>query len=322
MPTTDRLRLAGLYLVVIAIWGTTWIAIKAAVDSVPPLMASGLRFAIAVPLLAAIVARTEGASLRYPRGHGRLFALVTLAYFTVPFALMNLGGAVIPSGLSAVLFAMVSIFIVALSVPILGASISRRQAWGVGVALVALAALIARQTGIGGEVAPLGVVALLGAAGLHALVYTLLKRDAGAISPLTLNALPMGVAAALLCAAGAVVEHPHFSDVTSQSLIALIYLGTIASVVGFLAYFQLLRSLGPVPLSLVFVFFPVVAQMVAVIGGEHPMGAVSLALLTIVLLASLVALTARPKLVTQKGQSLLRHTRFWTDATARNASLS
>jgi drug/metabolite transporter (DMT)-like permease len=293
MPTTDRLRAAGLYVVVIAIWGTTWIAIKAAVASVPPLTASGLRFAIAFPLLAAIVARTRGASLRYPRGHGRLFALVTLAYFTLPFALMNLGGAVIPSGLSAVLFAMVSIFIVALSRPLLGAEIGRVQAWGVGVALVALAALIVNQTGLRGDVSPLGVLALLGAAGLHALAYVLLKRDAGAISPLTLNALPMGVAAALLCGAGAVFEHPQLSDVTSQSLIALLYLGTIASVVGFLAYFQLLRSLGPVPLSLVFVFFPVVAQIVAVLGGEHPMGGFSLALLGLVLVASLVALTSR-----------------------------
>lgn len=58
---------------------------------------------------------------------------------------MNLGGGAIPSGLAAVLFATVSIFIVGLSVPVLGAAISRRQAGGVGVALAALAALIAHQ---------------------------------------------------------------------------------------------------------------------------------------------------------------------------------
>jgi EmrB/QacA subfamily drug resistance transporter len=294
MTSTARLRTAGLYLLVIAIWGTTWIAIKASVASIPPLTASGLRFAIAFPLLAIIVARTPGASLRYPRGRGRLFALVTLAYFAAPYALMNLGGAVIPSGLAAVLFASVSMFIVGLSVPILRATISRRQAWGVGVALVALAALIVNQTGIHGDVSPFGVLALLGAAGLHALVYVLVKRDAGAISPLTLNALPMGLAGALLCGAGAAFEHPHLSAVTGQSVMALLYLGTVASVVGFLAYFQLLRTLGPVPLSLVFVFFPVVAQIVAVLGGEHAISGMSLVLLALVLLASLIALT-QPK---------------------------
>jgi drug/metabolite transporter (DMT)-like permease len=297
MLTPRRLRLAALYLVVVAVWGTTWIAIKASVDSIPPLTASGLRFAIAFPLLALIVARTPGVSLRYPRGRGGLLALVTLAYFAAPYALMNAGGAAIPSGLAAVLFATVSIFILGLSVPVLGTTISRRQAGGVGVALVALTALIVNQTGIDGGASPFGVLALLAAAGLHAVVYVLLKRDAGSISPLTLNALPMGLAAVLLCAAGLAFEHPQASAITGQSLAGLLYLGTVASVAGFLAYFQLLRRLGPVPLSLVFVFFPAVAQLVAVLGGERSMGVTSLALLALVLGASLVALTARARLL-------------------------
>jgi putative membrane protein PagO len=293
MPSPSRLRLIALYLVVVGVWGTTWVAIKASVASIPPLTASGLRFAIAFPLLALIVARIPGVSLRYPAGRGRLLALVTLAYFAVPYALMNLGGDAIPSGLAAVLFATVSIMIVGLSVPLLGATISRRQAAGVGVALAALAALIAQQTGVGGGAHPLGVLALLGAAGLHAVVYVLLKRDAGAISPLTLNALPMGLAGLLLCAAGLLLEHPDPATITGESLAALLYLGTVASVAGFLAYFQLLRHLGPVPLSLVFVLFPAVAQAVAVASGERAMHGTSLALLGVVLGASLVALTHR-----------------------------
>jgi putative membrane protein PagO len=293
MPSPSRLRLVALYLVVVGVWGTTWIAIKASVASVPPITASGLRFAIAFPLLALIVARTPGVSLRYPRGRGRLLALVTLAYFAGPYALMNLGGEAIPSGLAAVLFATVSIFIVALSVPVLGATVSRRQAVAVGAALAALAALIANQTGVDGDAPTLGVLALLAAAGLHALVYVLLKRDAGAISPLTLNALPMGLAGLLLCAAGVVFEHPDPATITAESLAALLYLGTVASVAGFLAYFQLLRQLGPVPLSLVFIFFPVLAQLVAVADGERPMSGTSLALLGLVLIASLIALTGR-----------------------------
>ena len=52
---------------------------------------------------------------------------------------------------------------------------------------------------------------------------------------------------------------------------------------------------GPlfVPLSLVFIFFPVLAQLVAVAGGERPMSGTSLALLGLVLIASLIALTGR-----------------------------
>ncbi len=290
MPSSSRIRLAALYLVVVAVWGTTWIAIKTAVTTIPPLTASGLRFALAFPVLALIVARMPGVPLRYPAGSLRLFALVTLGYFTVPFALMNLGSDLVPSGLAAVLFATVSIFILVLSVVVLRRPATRRQIVAVGVALAALAALIAQQTGLGGGADPLGVAALLGAAGLHAVVYVVLKRDAAAMSPLTLNALPMGLAGALLCAGGIVVEQPDPAAVSASSLGALLYLGTIASVVGFLAYFQLLRHLSPVALSLVFILFPVVAQLAAVAGGERPMGPAALALLGLVLVSSLVAL--------------------------------
>ena len=51
MPPIARLRTLALYLVVVGVWGTTWIAIKASVASIPPLTASGLRFAIAFPLV-------------------------------------------------------------------------------------------------------------------------------------------------------------------------------------------------------------------------------------------------------------------------------
>ena len=101
----------------------------------------------------------------------------------------------------------------------------------------------------------------------------------------------MGLAALLLCGAGLLLEHPDPAAFTGASIGALVYLGTFASVAGFLAYFQLLRELGPVPLSLVFVFFPVVAQAVAVAGGERPLRTASLVLLGVVLAASAAALS-------------------------------
>ena len=136
-----RVRLVALYLTVVGVWGTTWVAMRAAVATVPAITASGLRFAVAFPLLALVLARRPGVSLRYPPGHRRLLALVTLAYFTVPFVLMNLGTAAVPSGLAAVLFATVAVFIVVLSVPALGIRISGRQTAGVTVALGALVAI-------------------------------------------------------------------------------------------------------------------------------------------------------------------------------------
>ncbi|HSX89456.1 MAG TPA: EamA family transporter, partial [Pseudomonas sp.] len=45
-----------LFLIVCLSWGTTWLGIKIAVESVPPLTAAGLRFLIAFPLFLAFAA--------------------------------------------------------------------------------------------------------------------------------------------------------------------------------------------------------------------------------------------------------------------------
>ena len=74
-------------------------------------------------------------------------------------------------------------------------------------------------------------------------------------------------------------------------------MGAFASVAGFLAYFHLLRHLRPVPLALVFILFPAVAQLAAVAGGERGMDGLSLGLLALVLACAAGALTggsARP----------------------------
>ncbi len=52
---TQKQWLAGLvtsvmFLIVCLSWGTTWLGIKIAVESVPPLTSAGLRFLIAFPL--------------------------------------------------------------------------------------------------------------------------------------------------------------------------------------------------------------------------------------------------------------------------------
>jgi drug/metabolite transporter (DMT)-like permease len=73
----------------------------------------------------------------------------------------------------------------------------------------------------------------------------------------------MGLAAALLWATGFVVERPDLRAISASSLAAPAYLGAVASVAGFLAYFELLRRVGPVPLSLVFVLFPVMTAALA-----------------------------------------------------------
>ncbi len=88
------------------------------------------------------------------------------------------------------------------------------------------------------------------------------------------------------------MEHPNLSVVTSRSWAALIYLGLVASVGGFIVYFFLLKRLSPVVLSFVFIIFPVFA---VIIGAWYEGVAISRELIgfTVLLLAGF-AITKLP----------------------------
>ena len=92
-----------LFLTVCLSWGTTWLGIKIAVETVPPLTASGLRFLIAFPLFLSF-ALIRGDSIFFPRSHLGFFVFVTLGYFSLPYYLLNYGETHVSSGLTALLY--------------------------------------------------------------------------------------------------------------------------------------------------------------------------------------------------------------------------
>lgn len=250
-----------LFLIVCLSWGTTWLGIKVAVESMPPLTASGLRFLIAFPMfLGFALIRRE--PVFYPSGSFWFFAFVTLSYFSVPYYLLNYGEVHVSSGLTALLFSCMPVFILLFSALFLREKIYFSQVVGIAIGFGSLY-MILRSQGLRLDHAEtLGVAAILCAAVMHALCYVITKKKGGAISVITYNTLPIGVAGLMLFTAGIGLEQPNFAEITMRSWWALIYLGLFASVGGFIVYFHLLKRLSPVILSFVFIIFPVFAVLV------------------------------------------------------------
>lgn len=250
-----------LFLIVCLSWGTTWLGIKVAVESVPPLTASGLRFLIAFPMfLGFALIRRE--PVFYPPGSVWFFAFVTLSYFSVPYYLLNYGEVHVSSGLTALLFSCMPVFILLFSALFLREKIYFSQVVGIAIGFGSLY-MILRSQGLRLDYAEtLGVAAILCAAVMHALCYVITKKKGVAISVITYNTLPIGFAGLMLFTLGVGLEQPHFAEITARSWWALIYLGLFASVGGFIVYFHLLKRLSPVILSFVFIIFPVFAVLV------------------------------------------------------------
>ncbi|HEE1171470.1 TPA: DMT family transporter, partial [Klebsiella pneumoniae] len=99
-----RITIFILFLLVAVTWGTTWLAMKIALETIPPVFATGMRFLFSAPLLI-IIAWVKKIPILFPVGQ-RLFQLaISMFYFAIPFSLMIYGEVYVNPGLAAIIFA-------------------------------------------------------------------------------------------------------------------------------------------------------------------------------------------------------------------------
>ncbi len=260
------------------IWGTTWMAMALAVASIPPVLATGLRFLIASPILI-LLARAFEQPLLFPKGKLKWMLLVAVCYFAIPFTLMIFGEQYISSGIAAIIFANMPIAVMLASTAFLGLRLAKHQMAGLLTAVVSLCLILMKEMQIGGENYLLGTCALGGAVAMHSLMYVMLQKHCRNIPVFTYNALPCLMAAILLLGSSGLIEHPNWSAFTVESLLSVAYLGVIASVGGIAAYFKLNEIAAPFTASLCFLLFPVVALVLSACLTHQPISLQSMIML-------------------------------------------
>lgn len=251
-----------LFIIVCLTWGTTWIGIKIAVETVNPLLAAGLRFVIAFPFLILITIFAKSPIL-FPKKTGHFFILLTIFYFTIPYYLISFGEQYVSSGLTSLLFSTMPIFSILFAKIILKDKIFINQLIGISVGFLCLIYILISEGLVISYTDFLGVISILLAALMHGFLYVYSKKAGEGINVFTFNTLPIGVAGIMLCLLSLYFEDNHFQNISLNSWLALIYLGIFASVGGFIAYFFLLKRMSPVILSFIFIIFPVVAIFIS-----------------------------------------------------------
>lgn len=248
----------ALFLAVSVTWGTTWMAMKIALTSFTPVLATGLRFLIASPVLIGL-ARAGGHPLLFPAGKRRFQCCLALFYFSVPFSLMIYGEETVSSGMASLLFSVMPVAILSVSWLLTRQGVNPVQLAGTVIVMLSLATIIISETGTAEIQSWKGVVAILAAVCCHAFMYVLCKKHCAGISVLTSNALPcLGAAFILLCS-GLMQPHAHSSPVDARAVAAVIYLGVVAGILGIMAYFQLQQRVTPFRASMVYFVFPLIA---------------------------------------------------------------
>lgn len=222
---------------VYVIWGSTYLGIELAGETIPPLFAVGTRFVAAGLLMAGIAAWRGGPRVLRVRPAELGAAVLVGALLPGANAVLFVAERHVATGLSALIIGAVPLWIVVFRV-VSGDRPPRAAAAGVLVGFAGLALLVRPSGG-----APLWALLLLVLASvLWALGSFLsgrlpLPRDAFAAT-----ALEMLGGGAILLPIGALTTHPDFGAISARSGFGWIYLVTFGSVVGYTAYVWLLDN--------------------------------------------------------------------------------
>jgi drug/metabolite transporter (DMT)-like permease len=230
--------------VVYLVWGSTFLAIRYAVRTLPPLLMAGARYSIAGGILYGFL-RLKGA--RPPSRSQWLSALVVGALMIgLGNGLLTWSELVVPSGTAALLVAAMPLWMVLLDWLVFG---GRRPRLPVGLGLVAgfagVALLLGPSRGSGGGHAALlsGFAILVGTLGWA--YGSLWSRGAAmADPPLLGTASHMLAGGLLLVAAGLALGEGGDLSVraaSTRSLLSFAYLIVLGSLVTYTTYMWLLR---------------------------------------------------------------------------------
>jgi drug/metabolite transporter (DMT)-like permease len=249
------LALAAVYV----IWGSTYLAMAMAIETIPPFFMAGARYLTAGILLYAWV-RYRGAP-RPTRIHWRSALLIGgLLLFG------GNGGVVwaeqkVPSGIAALLVSMVPLWMVFMEWLRPGGS---RPGWKVliGVTLGFAGLILLVRPAAGLAINRTGVAILLVATLSWAWGSLRSRHVSLPDSPLLATAMEMLGGGALLVLGGLVTGETaqlHLAQVSLRSSLALVYLITFGALVGFTAYVWLLRVASPVLVGTYAYVNPIVA---------------------------------------------------------------
>ena len=270
-PVALRLHVILAFAAIYIIWGSTYLAIRYAVETIPPLYTAGFRhlFAGLVLLVWALAKgmRPTGVQLRAS-------VIIAFFFFLLGHGTLHWAEQVVPSGQASLLIAIEPIFVFLLS------SLAART-WRINGMLVAgillglagvgvLVGGVAREAAVPGTT--LGTVAVIVGAFSWSVGVIYSRRSYLSGNPLLLSALSLLSGAVMLIVAGTLTGEAkgfRLGQVTSRSWLAFGYLVVFGSIVAFTSYNWLLEHYSPTLVATHTYVNPIVAVLLGwAYGGE------------------------------------------------------
>src|SRR5271169_7156045 len=264
------IQLALAFAAIYLIWGSTYLAIRYAVETIPPLVTAGIRHSIAGGIL---LAWAWARGFRPTRAHWVSGFVLGALFFLLGHGTLHWAEQYVGSGLAALLIATEPMFILVLAWSMGQQKISRLSALGLGLGVVGVAMLTGAELTVKGS-SLLGLLAvLLGSLSWSAgvVITPRLKLPSDALGR---TAIPLVCGAVvLLIAAGLTGEFraTHWASISLKSVLGLGYLITFGSIVAFTAYTWLLQRCPPALVATHTYANPVVAVLLGWLLASEPL---------------------------------------------------
>ena len=269
-PARWKILLA--FSVIYLFWGSTYLAIRVGVLEMPPFLMAGIRFTIAGALVW-IWMRLQGTpSLTWREWRGAL--LLGSLMFLMDYACVFWAERRVPSGIAAVIIAIIPVCITLLEIVVLHTlRLTLRLAAGLAVGVLGVAVLVNPWSALGE--APLdrgGAIALL-VASLGWSIGTVLSRRLAMPASKAMSAAAQmfagGVMLLLLAAVSGEFSQFDPKHVTAGAWFSLVYLIIAGSIIAYTAYVWLLHYESPTRVGTYAYVNPIVAVILgALLGGE------------------------------------------------------
>jgi drug/metabolite transporter (DMT)-like permease len=275
------------------IWGSTYLFIRIAVETMPPLLMAGIRFLIAGAVLLAITSRMGGAA-RDPIGwpQWRATAIIGGLLLLGGNGGVSFGEQYVPSGIVALLVATVPLFIALFGALVLGHRLGRLAVAGIVIGLLGTAVLLRPGAGGSGDIAHMLLVLVSPLAwaigSLYATRGPLPKR---ALVATGMEMLCGGVLLLLVGVISGEAGAVHLDRISLASWLSVLYLIVFGSLVAFSAYVWLLTKVATTAVSTYAYVNPLVAVLLGwAFLGERITGQTLLAGALIVIAVALILL--------------------------------
>jgi drug/metabolite transporter (DMT)-like permease len=244
---STRFLLLGAFAIIYLVWGSTYLAIRYAIETIPPLVTAGIRHLTAGSVLFAW-AWMRGFRPTKKDWYGS--AVLGFLFFFISHGSLHWAEQVVPSGLAALLVATEPLWIT-----VLGVLLSRKQnmnfanVTGLVVGFAGVLLLTTDHQLSGQSASLIGAIAIV-VGTISWAIGMLYSQSSKSLPSNSVARAGMSLligSGMLLASAGVTGEFHgfHLASVSSRSALGLLYLITFGSIVAYTAYMWLLDRCSP-----------------------------------------------------------------------------